>query len=210
MPGLPPDLYKRLCAALIDSGYCDSADALRAVCVDERLTPWRNRLPDARDPQSRAEAVVDKLWDQHTEDGENALVLLLHALSERFDPVDARHTTLGDARRAIEFYEQALEIEKEIGDRRAEGSILGNLGNAYADLGDARRAIEFYEQRLVIAREIGDRRGEGNALWNMTLALDSLGEQERAIPCAQAALAIREQIEDPNIDKVRRWLAALP
>ncbi len=67
---------------------------------------------------------------------------------------------LGETRKAIEFHEQALVIDREIGDRRGEGADLGNLGIAYADLGETRQAIEFYEQALVIAREIGDRRGE--------------------------------------------------
>src|SRR5208282_472567 len=33
---------------------------------------------------------------------------------------------LGETRRAIEFYEQRLAIAREIGDRRGEGSVLGN------------------------------------------------------------------------------------
>ena len=65
--------------------------------------------------------------------------------------------------KAIEFYEQALAIAREIGDRRAR-SCLGNLGIAYADLGDTHKAIEFYEQALVIAREIGDSRSEGDLI----------------------------------------------
>jgi tetratricopeptide (TPR) repeat protein len=58
---------------------------------------------------------------------------------------------LGDARRAIGYYEQALAIRREIGDRRGEGSDLCNLGSAYAQLGDARRAIGYYEQALVLS-----------------------------------------------------------
>ena len=66
-------------------------------------------------------------------------------------------TTLGEYRRAIEFYEQRLAIAREIGDRRGEGNALGNLGNAYRALGDTRRAIEFYEQHwpLRARSEIG-------------------------------------------------------
>ena len=41
--------------------------------------------------------------------------------------------TLGDTRTAIDFYEQALAIAREIGDRRGEGNHLGNLGSAHAD-----------------------------------------------------------------------------
>ena len=83
-------------------------------------------------------------------------------------------------RRAIEYYEQALVISREIGDRRGEGTALGNLGIAYADLGEVRRAIEYYEQALVISREIGDRRGEGEPLGNLGNAYAGLGEVRRA------------------------------
>src|SRR5205823_4336293 len=74
------------------------------------------------------------------------------------------YADVGDAGKAISFYEQVLAIARELGDRRGEGNALGNLGNAYAALGDARTAITFYEQHLAVARELGDRRGEGNAL----------------------------------------------
>ena len=63
------------------------------------------------------------------------------------------------ARRAIGYYEQALVIAREIGDRRGEGKPWATWGLRIADLGDARRAIGYYEQALVIDREIGDLRG---------------------------------------------------
>src|SRR5271166_4170750 len=78
------------------------------------------------------------------------------------------YADLGQAERAIGFYEQHLAIAREIGDRRGEGAALGNMGYAYYLLGQAERAIGFYEQHLAIAREIGDRRGEGappSATW---------------------------------------------
>ena len=36
--------------------------------------------------------------------------------------------------KAIEFYEQALVIAREIGNRKGEGNNLDNLGSAYAYL----------------------------------------------------------------------------
>ena len=38
------------------------------------------------------------------------------------------YSDLGEPRKAIEYYEQALKISREIGDRRGEGNHLGNLG----------------------------------------------------------------------------------
>ncbi|NAS89575.1 hypothetical protein C4E24_07580, partial [ANME-1 cluster archaeon AG-394-G21] len=60
--------------------------------------------------------------------------------------------------KAIEYYEQALAIAREIGDRRGEGNSLGNLGLAYSDLGQEEKAIEYYEQALAIGKEIKDPR----------------------------------------------------
>ncbi len=45
------------------------------------------------------------------------------------------YTELGEARKAIKYYDQALAITREIRDRRGEGANLGNLGNAYVELG---------------------------------------------------------------------------
>ena len=73
------------------------------------------------------------------------------------------YADLGDARKAIEFYEQALAIAREIGDRRGEGNALGNLGIAYKDLGEVRKAIEFYEQILPLRVRSVTAAGKGCA-----------------------------------------------
>ena len=44
------------------------------------------------------------------------------------------YADLGDAKKAIEFYEQSLVISREISDRRGEGAAFNNLGIAYTDL----------------------------------------------------------------------------
>ena len=58
------------------------------------------------------------------------------------------------------FYEQRLEIAREIGDRRGEGSGLGNLGIAYVGLGETNLAIGFCEQALSIFEGIGHPNAE--------------------------------------------------
>jgi len=53
-------------------------------------------------------------------------------------------------REALQSWEQALTIYREIGYRQGEAGSLGNLGNAYVSLGQYHRAIAFYEQSLEI------------------------------------------------------------
>ena len=106
------------------------------------------------------------------------------------------YASLGETKRAIQFYEQRLPIAREIGDRRSEGGVLNNLGNAYYNLGETKRAIQFYEQALLIFREIGDRRLEGASLGNLGSAYADLGETKRAIQFYEQRLTIAREIGD--------------
>ncbi|NPA26648.1 MAG: tetratricopeptide repeat protein, partial [Chloroflexi bacterium] len=100
-----------------------------------------------------------------------------------------------------------LQAARALGDKRAEGALLGALGLAYAALGRVEDAIEHYRQALAIAREIGDRRGEGNRLGNLGNAYADLGRVEEAIEHYQQALAIAREIGDRRNEGA--WLGAL-
>jgi tetratricopeptide (TPR) repeat protein len=104
--------------------------------------------------------------------------------------------SLGDYKKAIEYYEHALVIVREISNRQGEGALFGNIGLAYSNLGQVEKAIDNYEQALVIAREIGDRRGEGTGLGNTGLAYIDLGQVEKGIEYNEQALIISREIGD--------------
>jgi len=61
---------------------------------------------------------------------------------------------LGDAQKAIEYYDQALLIDREIGDRSGESIDLDNYGYALVDLGDFQNAVEKFSFAISIADEI--------------------------------------------------------
>ena len=112
----------------------------------------------------------------------------------------AAYDELGQLDKAIEYFDQARVIAREIGDRQLEGKSLGNLGIAYANLGQYgalrlyAKAIICCEQALVISREIGDRQGEGNALGSLGVAYFSLGQYNKAIEHQAEALVIARKI----------------
>ena len=64
---------------------------------------------------------------------------------------------------ALQLWQQALVIYREIKDRKGEGWALGNIGGAYLSLGDYTKAIDYSEQVLAIAREIKNRSSEEKA-----------------------------------------------
>lgn len=65
---------------------------------------------------------------------------------------------------AIDYFNQALAISQEVGNRQDVGIELGNLGNAYYSLSQLEKAIDYHEMALAISQEIGDRHSEGNEL----------------------------------------------
>ena len=102
--------------------------------------------------------------------------------------------TISAYRKAIDYYEQAIEIYREIGDRSGEVRSLGNLGLAYNSLGTYQKAIDYYEQSLAISREIGNRSSEGSNLGNLGLAYFILGDYRKAIDYHEQSLAISREI----------------
>jgi len=112
------------------------------------------------------------------------------------DKLGILNWSLGQVERAIGYYEQAVQIAREVGDQRGEGDTLGNLGNAYRDLGEMERAIGYYERALQIARQIGDRHGEGKHLGNLGNVYRDLGKLVQAIDHYERALQIAREIGD--------------
>jgi tetratricopeptide (TPR) repeat protein len=109
-------------------------------------------------------------------------------------------------RRAVEYYEQALELARVIHDRPSEGSHLGNLGNACLLLGDAARAKDLLSQALTVLREIADRPNEGFHLANLGRAHHALGDIHAAQQNGREALAIYDAYGDPRAAPLRTWL----
>ena len=74
---------------------------------------------------------------------------------------------LGDRAQALTYYQQALPIRREVGDRAGEATTLNNIGAVYDGLGDRAQALTYYQQALPIRREVGDRAGEAATLNNI-------------------------------------------
>jgi len=112
------------------------------------------------------------------------------------------HFLLRETRKAIECYEQALVIARNIGERGSEEKALGYLGNAHVVLGDIRKAIDYYELALTIARKIGDRRNEAMICWNLGLVYEKTGDLQRAADLMQICVDFKREIghKDAEID----------
>ena len=100
----------------------------------------------------------------------------------------------GQPKRALELYEQALPLRREVGDRAGEATTLNNMAEVYRTTGQPRRALELYEQALPLTREVGDRAGEATTLNNMALVYDATGQPKRALELYEQALPLRREV----------------
>ncbi|HEU5380631.1 MAG TPA: tetratricopeptide repeat protein [Ktedonobacteraceae bacterium] len=103
---------------------------------------------------------------------------------------------VGQMQRALGFYEQALPILREVGNRRGEAMVLNGLAVTYHRLGQVNRPLEFYEQCLQIFREVDDRGGEASTLNNMAGVYCDIGQPHRALAFYEEVLPILRSVED--------------
>jgi len=104
------------------------------------------------------------------------------------------YAQIGQPRRALEFFNQALPIMREVGNRRGEARALNYIGSVYEQLGPPQKALEFHNQALPIAREVGDRRGEGSTLMSIGNVYGRTGEPQKALEFYNQALPILREV----------------
>ena len=107
-----------------------------------------------------------------------------------YNNLGSAYKSLGEVRKAIEFYQLSLTIATETGNKGGKGTVYNNLGSAYASLTDFRTAIEFYHLSLTIATETGNKDGKGAVYNNLGLAYYRLGDDRKAIEFYQLSLTI--------------------
>ena len=110
--GISSDLYRQLRTVLLACGPFSTDDELNTIFVEKRLSPWRNRLPQTDNATRRVEKVIYFLYDQHNDEGKNALVLMLRVLSERHDTGDDCHHRLAKLANELEHVVKSLRSER--------------------------------------------------------------------------------------------------
>ena len=110
----------------------------------------------------------------------------------------------GQNRVAIEYYEKALPMFRELGMRKEEGRFLGNRGLARIRLGEFKEGEQGLVQGLEIAREIGDRMHEGRWLGNLAYIRRMLGRitLEEAASIYKQAIGIAKEVEDHRFERI--------
>ena len=105
-------------------------------------------------------------------------------------------TRLGNKVKALSYFEQALPLQKKVGDRSGEATTLNNIGAVYYAIGDTSKALNYYEQALPLKKQVGDHSGEATTLNNIGGLYDALGDKAMALSYYEQALPLRKQVGD--------------
>jgi len=97
---------------------------------------------------------------------------------------------------ALEKYQQALVIYREVGDREWEGKTLRNIGLVYVQQRQYSKALEIYQQALGVERAIGSRIGENVILSNIGEVYYRLEQYPEALEVWQQALGVERAMGD--------------
>ena len=104
----------------------------------------------------------------------------------------------GNYVKARDFFEKALAIREEIGDREEEAACCGNLGIVFQAVGENGRAEKYHEKALAISKESGDSKGQASSYENLGIVFHSYGQYgyKKAMEYHKKALSIRREIGD--------------
>ncbi|MGR3912352.1 MAG: CHAT domain-containing protein, partial [Candidatus Rhabdochlamydia sp.] len=109
--------------------------------------------------------------------------------------------TLGEARKALSYYEKHLKIVLELKDQVEEGRAYNNLGAAYDSLGEYRKALSYHNKHLKISQELKDQVEEKRAYNNLGIAYQKLGEPSKAITYHEEDLKIGLELQDQVVEE---------
>ncbi|MEB3220401.1 MAG: tetratricopeptide repeat protein, partial [Nostocales cyanobacterium 94392] len=114
----------------------------------------------------------------------------------------------GETDAAIEYYQRALTISQELGDRALEGNILSYQGLMYELLEQPNKALNLYEKALILLKEAGDSYALEKTLERQGIILLKTGKYAEAEKAFLDAIKLwegskayrKEHLTDTNLD----------
>jgi CHAT domain-containing protein/tetratricopeptide (TPR) repeat protein len=104
------------------------------------------------------------------------------------------HFDLGQYAEAQDFYQQALQVRRSLGDRRAILRTLNNLGRVQRELGNWSAAMKFHQDALGIATGLGDNTIRANILNNLAIVQMNLGQLKSARDLLEQATGFNRMV----------------
>jgi tetratricopeptide (TPR) repeat protein len=114
--------------------------------------------------------------------------------AEFLNAIGSHFNFVGEKQTALDYFEQALAMNRALGNEMHEAVVLSNIGEVYDTLGDPEKALNFYNEALPLHQKIGDRQGEATILNNIGAAYRRLQKSDQALDFYDQALHVVRSI----------------
>ncbi|MBK7056162.1 MAG: tetratricopeptide repeat protein [Leptospiraceae bacterium] len=111
-----------------------------------------------------------------------------------YDGIGVIKEFYGETNNALELFQKALKISKDLGEKEDIADLLNNIGNIYSE-NKKDQALEYFKASLKINEETGNKFGIARC-YNNIGALYSKDDKEKALKYYYDSLKISEEIGD--------------
>ncbi|MEK9627743.1 MAG: tetratricopeptide repeat protein [Nitrospinota bacterium] len=108
------------------------------------------------------------------------------------------YSRLGQTGKAIQYFQEQLNIAQELGNFEEVCGLLANLGDAYAVSGNIDRAKNYYDEQRVLAETKGLSAYVGTSYNGLGFVFVKKGKIEQAIECYIKALESYRELKDDD------------
>lgn len=105
----------------------------------------------------------------------------------------------GNNSKAIEHFNQSLELNKNIGNQNAVASINSYLGIIYSDMGENTRALDYLEQALTLKKQFKDKKAIVSEYINIAVVHTQSGNHQQSIAVLDDALTLAKETNDTKL-----------
>lgn len=129
----------------------------------------------------------------------NALALY-EKLQDTYGRAYANHSlglateSLGDYKKALEFYTAAFALWQEVRDRPGEAAMANRIGTMHYYLGNSESSIAWSNKAFPIMIELGNRTGEATVYNNLAVVYARQGDYPKAIELYEKSLKIQLEV----------------
>ena len=102
----------------------------------------------------------------------------------------------GNIALSLEYSNKSLKNFKEIGDKKAIATALGNIGFIYKEQGILKEALDYYNRSIKLYEEIDHQLGLASAFGNIGDIHEKQGKTKEALDDHHRSLKIDEEIGD--------------
>ncbi|MBD3285822.1 tetratricopeptide repeat protein, partial [candidate division WOR-3 bacterium] len=106
----------------------------------------------------------------------------------------------GEYDKALDYYNKALALREEIGDKIWVASTLNNIGNSYAGLGNFNKALENQLKAFRIRKEVGDKNGVAFSYHDIGLIFLNQEKYDLAADYLYKGLHLAQEIGVKNLE----------